>query len=364
VPAAGWTQPLAVLGGTVVVALLAGWLSGLLVTRLAPGRLRAPLAGVHQQCHRAWIAALLALGLLLALPAAHLPGRAEQPAAHAAAVFTIAAVSWLAVKALYVAEAATLSRVRTDVENNRRARKMRTQIATLRRLAAVVITVIAVATILMTFDAMRAYGASVLASAGVAGVVAGLAAQTTLANVFAGLQLVFTDAARIDDVVVVEDEWGRIEELTLTYVVVHLWDERRLILPSSYFTTKPFQNWTRAESRVLGAVVLHVDPTAPIAALRNKAREVIEAHPLWDRRDWALQVVDTTETTLVVRVLASAADAPSAWDLRCDVREQLVGWLQARHPDALPRRRTQLDWPAADLAQPRPGAGTRGFTGR
>jgi small-conductance mechanosensitive channel len=263
------------------------------------------------------------------------------------------------VKTLYVAEAATLLHVPVDEENNRRARKMRTQIATLRRLAAVVITVIAVAAILMTFDTMRAYGASVLASAGVAGVVAGLAAQTTLANVFAGLQLVFTDAARIDDVIVVEDEWGRIEELTLTYVVVHLWDERRLILPSSYFTTKPFQNWTRAESRVLGAVVLHVDPTAPIAALRNKAREVIEAHPLWDRRDWALQVVDTTETTLVVRVLASAADAPSAWDLRCDVREQLVAWLQSRHPAALPRLRTQLDWPTVDVSRE-----TSGFTRR
>ncbi|MGZ4616711.1 MAG: mechanosensitive ion channel family protein [Actinomycetes bacterium] len=350
-PDAGWTQPIAVLGGTVVVALVAGWLSGLLATRLAPPRLRRLLAGVHQQCHRAWTATLLAVGLLVALPAARLPAAAQRAAGHAAAIFTIGAVSWLAVKTLYVAEAATLLHVRVDVENNRRARKMRTQIATLRRLAAVVITVIAVAAILMTFDTMRAYGASVLASAGVAGVVAGLAAQTTLANVFAGLQLVFTDAARIDDVIVVEDEWGRIEELTLTYVVVHLWDERRLILPSSYFTTKPFQNWTRAESRVLGAVVLHVDPTAPIAALRNKAREVIEAHPLWDRRDWALQVVDTTETTLVVRVLASAADAPSAWDLRCDVREQLVAWLQSRHPAALPRLRTQLDWPTVDVSR-------------
>jgi small-conductance mechanosensitive channel len=259
-------------------------------------------------------------------------------------------VSWLLTKLLFMAEDAALQHVRVDVADNRRARKVRTQLATLRRLTAVVIAVVAVAAILMTFSGLRAYGASVLASAGVVGVIAGLAAQTTLSNVFAGLQLVFTDALRIDDVVVVEDEWGRIEELTLTYVVVHLWDERRLVLPATYFTTTPFQNWTRSESRVLGSVELHVDPATPIPVLRRRAREVIDAHPLWDRRDWVLQVTDTTEFTVVVRVLASAADAASAWDLRCDIREQLIAFLQAEHPESLTRLRTQPEMqPASAL---------------
>jgi small-conductance mechanosensitive channel len=260
---------------------------------------------------------------------------------HLLVVACIASVSWLLTKLLFIVEDTALQHVRVDVRDNRRARKVRTQLATLRRLTAVVIAVVAVAAILMTFSSLRAYGASVLASAGVAGVIAGLAAQTMLGNVFAGLQLVFTDALRIDDVVVVEDEWGRVEELTLTYVVVHLWDERRLVLPATYFTTTPFQNWTRSESRVLGAVELHVDPATPIPALRERARQVIDAHPLWDRRDWVLQVTDSTEFTVVVRVLASAADAPSAWDLRCDIREQLVAWLQEEHPESLTRLRTQ-----------------------
>jgi small-conductance mechanosensitive channel len=278
-------------------------------------------------------------------------------------VACIAAVSWLVTNLLFVVEDAALSHVRVDVADNRRARKVRTQLATLRRLTAVVITVVAVAAILMTFSGLRAYGASVLASAGVAGIIAGLAAQTTLANVFAGLQLVFTDGLRIDDVVVVEDEWGRIEELTLTYVVVHLWDERRLVLPATYFTTTPFQNWTRSESRVIGAVELHLDPVADVSALRERARQVISANPLWDRRDWVLQVTDMTELTIVVRVLASAADAASAWDLRCEVREALVAYLRHEQPDALPRLRTQPERALALSVLDRPDSGRRVVTG-
>jgi small-conductance mechanosensitive channel len=141
--------------------------------------------------------------------------------------------------------------------------------------------------------------------------------------------------------VVVEGQWGRIEELTLTYVVVHLWDERRLVLPATYFTTTPFENWTRSESRVIAAVELHLDPTAPVAALRARTRELVESNPLWDRREWVLQVTGSTELTMVVRVTASAADSSSAWDLRCDLREQLLDWLQREHPGALPRVRTE-----------------------
>lgn len=338
-------RPTFVLGGTLIGAVLLGWLSGRISIGIARVADRAYVRRFHDQCGRAWQATLVSLGELSALPAADLPRRVEEPMHHGFVIAAICSVSWLTARIIFVVEDSVLRRVKRDMRDsdNRRARKVRTQLATLRRLTAVVITVIAGAAVLMTFDAMRTYGASVLASAGVAGVVAGLAAQTTLSNVFAGLQLVFTDALRYDDIVVVEGEWGRIEELTLTYVVVHLWDERRLVLPATYFTETPFENWTRSESRVLATVQIHVDPTAPIGELRAKTRELVEANPLWDQREWVLQVTGSTEFSMLVRVTASAADASSAWDLRCDLREQLFDWLQREHPEALPRLRTATD---------------------
>jgi small-conductance mechanosensitive channel len=223
----------------------------------------------------------------------------------------------------------------------------------LRRVVAAAVILLGLGTALMTFPELRTFGASLLASAGLAGIVAGLAAQTTLANIFAGLQLAFTDAVRIDDVVVVEDEWGWIEEITLTYVVLHIWDERRLVLPTSYFTTTPFQNWTRTQARVLGAVTLYLDYATPLTALREHAEAVIAASSRWDRRDWVLQVTDTTETTMVVRVLASAVDAPTAWDLRCEIREALLTFLQENHPESLPVQRVLID-PAPGSTGPTP----------
>jgi small-conductance mechanosensitive channel len=198
------------------------------------------------------------------------------------------------------------------------------------------VTIIAIASMFMTFSQLRTLGASLLASAGIVGVIAGLAAQTTLANVFAGMQLALTDSLRYDDVVVVEGEWGRIEEMTLTYVVVHLWDERRLVLPTTYFTKNPFENWTRNETRVIGAVLLHLDYRAPVEELRAEAQRVVEASDLWDRREWVLQVVDSTPWTMVVRVLASAPDAPSAWDLKCEIREKLIRYMKDNFPEYLP----------------------------
>jgi small-conductance mechanosensitive channel len=203
----------------------------------------------------------------------------------------------------------------------------------------VVIGVLAAAAMLLTFPSARAAGASILASAGVISIVAGLAAQTSLANVFAGLQLAFTDAIRVDDVVVVEEEWGRIEEITLTYVVVHIWDDRRLVLPSTYFTTTPFQNWTRKESAVLGSVELDVDWSVPFDAMRAELDRLLTDHPLWDRRVGVLQVTDAVGSVVRVRVLVSAPDAGALFDLRCQVREGLVVWLQRDHAYGLPRVR-------------------------
>ena len=212
----------------------------------------------------------------------------------------------------------------------------------LRRVTVAAIVVPTIGVMLTTFPAVRGLGTSVLASAGVISVIAALAAQSTLGNVFAGLQLAFSDAVRIDDVVVVEGEWGRIEDLTLTYVAVQIWDDRRLILPTSYFTTKPFQNWTRTGSAVLGTAEVDVDWSAPVEDMRTELRAVCEGTELWDGRVCVLQVTEAIGGMIRLRALVSAQDAGALWDLRCLVRERLVTWVFEHRRDALPRVRADL----------------------
>ncbi len=332
-------NPTLLIVAAAVGGFLLAQLSRLLVLGVSRLRRSAWLAPVPPACHRAWTAVLVTVAVRSVLPHTDLSTATGGALRHAALVGVLAAGAWLAVKVLWLAGDAAVLRVRVDVADNRRARRVRTQIILLRRLTALVVTVIAAAAVLLTFDGARAAGASLLASAGVLGVVAGVAAQSTLGNVFAGLQLACTDALRLDDVIVVEGEWGRVEDITLTYVVLALWDERRLVLPTGFFTTTPFENWTRTESRVLGEVLVHLDYSTPVEPLRQAAQRIVEGSPLWDRRDWVLQVVDTTPSTMVVRVLASAADAPSAYDLRCEVREKLIDYLAAHHPGSLPRLR-------------------------
>ncbi|MER6948520.1 mechanosensitive ion channel domain-containing protein [Nonomuraea sp. NPDC000554] len=260
------------------------------------------------------------------------------------ALLTIASVTWLIVQASYALTDVVLDRlVLVQGEGNRRARRIRTQIGLVRRVAAAVIIVIALGAMLFSFPQVRALGAGLLASAGIAGAVVGIAAQPTLGNMLAGLQLAFSDALRLDDVVVVNNEWGRIEELTLTYVVLRLWDERRLVLPVSYFTQNPFENWTRHGSQVVAVVHLRVDWSVPVAKLRDELHRYIQGNPLWDQKDWTLQVTDVQKNGLIeLRALMSAADSPSAWDLKCDVREHLVTYIRENYPDALPRFRVEM----------------------
>ncbi|MDT7598009.1 MAG: hypothetical protein QOK26_86 [Pseudonocardiales bacterium] len=316
-------------------ALLLGWLSGVVLRWSGRRREHRSLQRLYRCCHRPWELWLLCWALYNAVsPAGAIGGTVH----HVLLLALIGTTAWLVVRVLYIVEDAAFHRLRVDVVDNRRVRRARTQIGILRRLTSALITLLSLGAMLMTFDGLRALGASLLASAGVAGAVAGLAAQTILRNVLAGAQLALTDQLRIDDVVVVEQEWGRVEELTLTHVVLRLWDERRLMLPTTYFITTPFQNWTRDESRVVGAVPLHLNYTAPVPELRAAAQRIVEASPLWDRREWVFQVVDSTPWSMVVRVLASAADGPSSWDLRCEIRERLIAFLVAEHPDALPDR--------------------------
>jgi hypothetical protein len=276
------------------------------------------------------------LAVTLVLDSARGAGEWRDAVVRVLALALIAAVAWLVSVGAFVLEDLALARYRVDVEDNRHARRVRTQVSLVRRLTVAVIAVLAVAGMLLTFPAARAAGTSIFASAGVLSVVAGLAAQTSLANVFAGLQLAFTDAIRVDDVVVIEEEWGRIEEITLTYVVVHIWDDRRMVLPSTYFTTTPFQNWTRTEAALLGSVELDVDWSAPFDEMRAELDRLLAADELWDGRVKVLQVTDAVGALVRVRVLVSAKDGPTLFDLRCHVREGLVGWLQREHPAALP----------------------------
>ncbi|MFZ3451831.1 mechanosensitive ion channel family protein [Arthrobacter sp. 7Tela_A1] len=251
----------------------------------------------------------------------------------------IAALGWLAVVALLIVEAIILTKYDTDTKDNRRLRRLKTQVILGRRVAVALVITVAVACVLLTIEEVRALGAGLLASAGLLSIVAGLAVQSTLGNVFAGLQLAFTDAIRVDDVVVVEGQWGTIEEITMTYVVVHIWDDRRLILPSTYFTSTPFENWTRTQSAILGTVELDLDWDAPIAELRSELKRVLAGTDLWDGRTGVLQITDAIKGLVRVRILVSAPDSGTLFDLRCLVRESLVSFLQQNHPAALPRQR-------------------------
>ncbi|WNM39940.1 mechanosensitive ion channel [Micromonospora halotolerans] len=326
------------------------------------GRRSLLMTELTEHSHRSFQVAATVLAVQLAvrfttLYAVGSPWR--QLVLHVLVLALIAATAWLVASLLVVAEDTALARFRVDVPNNRHARRVRTQVVLLRRLTIAVIVVLALGVMLMTFPAVRGIGAGVLTSAGVVGVVAALAAQSLLGNVFAGLQLAFSDAVRLDDVVVVEGEWGRIEELTLSYVVVQVWDDRRLILPTSYFTSTPFQNWTRTEAAVLGTAEFDLDWAIPVQAMREELRRLCEGTELWDGRVCVLQVTDATGGMVKVRALVSAADAGSLWDLRCLVREHLVAWVRDQRPTALPRLRAEvgdtggpLPWQAVQPRRP------------
>ena len=269
---------------------------------------------------------------------------------HVFLIVMIGVGCWLACELAIFLESLGLHRYRVDVPDNRVARRVRTQVLIIRRLTVAVLVIIAVGAILLTFPGVEAAGASVLASAGLLSVIAGLAAQSTLGNVFAGMQLAFSGSIRVDDVVVVEQQWGRIEEITLTYVVVHLWDDRRFVLPSTYFTSTPFENWTRTNSELLGAVEFDLDWRVRPGEMRAELERILDRTELWDRRVQVLQVTDAVQGFVHVRVLVTAHDAPSLFDLRCYVREELVAWIQRTHPDAQPVQRVLM---VDEVAEPR-----------
>lgn len=285
------------------------------------------------------------VGANLALPSrGDVPWSTFQTIDHAMTILMIGTLTALILSLAYAATDMVLERLSVrNGDADRRARRLQTQVRLLRRVITSVVVVLAIAAILFTFEGVRALGAGLLASAGVIGIVAGVAAQSTLSNLFAGLQLAFSDALRIGDVVVVEGEWGRVEELSLVNVTIKIWDERRLVVPVANFTTTSFENWTKSGTNITAKVQLPLDWEVPIGELREEAGKLITASKFWDGRSWSCQVVDISETgEVMVRVVASASDTGNQWNIACEIREHLVTWLVENYPQSLPRKRTEF----------------------
>lgn len=280
--------------------------------------------------------------LKILTPLLSFPGQFLALFNHAINLLFITGFTHLAINLVFALRAVITEHHDISVADNLRARKMATQIGILVKAAVVIILIIAISIALMSFSGIRQIGISLLASAGITGIVIGLAAQKTLANLLAGIQIAITQPIRLDDVVIVENEWGCIEEITLTFVVVRIWDLRRLVLPISYFIEKPFQNWTRTSADILGTVFLYTDYTVPLEAIRQEMERFVKASPDWDQKVCGLQVTDSKSDVLELRLLVSAKDASTAWNLRCALREAMVTFIQKNHPESLPRTRAQL----------------------
>ena len=339
----GWER-LAILLGAAVLIGLAGHI---LLYRLLLFLTRKTKNSVDNAfikfCYRPlqWIVILIIIRLLskLTIFATEVPDFI----AHVISLLFITLVSWLLIRLMYVLESFILIRFDVGVKDNLRARKIHTQFRVLKRIVFAIVIILAFGTCLMTFDKVKQLGTTILASAGIIGIVIGMAAQRTISTFIAGLQIAITQPIRVDDVVIVENEWGRIEEITLTYVVVRIWDLRRLVVPITYFIEKPFQNWTRVTADILGTVFIYVDYTVPVEAIRNELKRLLEGSKLWDGKVCGLVVTNATERTVELRALMSAADASTAWDLRCHVREKLIEFVQKNYPDALPKLRAELN---------------------
>lgn len=261
---------------------------------------------------------------------------------HLTAVLLVVACTWFLVRCIGALEATVSNFNPIDREDNLRARRVQTQVRVLSRTGMVVVIVLGAGVALMTFPVVRQFGASLLASAGLAGLAVGLAAKPVLGNLIAGIQIALTQPIRIDDVVIVEGEWGRVEEITSTYVVVSIWDERRMIVPLQYFIETPFQNWTRTSSQILGSVMLWFDYGLPLEPLRAELSRLCKEAPEWDGRVTVLQVVETNDKAMQLRALVSSSNSSRSWDLRCKVREGLIGFVRREYPEYLPRLRADM----------------------
>lgn len=335
------------------LAVLAGLLTYLLLFKVLFRFAGRPDTSLHQSLVQRWRhPAKLLLPLFVvyvALPSLQVSTGMAELLRHLAGLGLIATITWMLAATIRGFQELVLQQYDVTATDNLKARAVATQVNVLAKIVMVLLLVIAGASMLMTFDKVRQVGMSLLASAGIAGLIMGFAAQRSLATLFAGIQIAFTQPIRIDDVVVVEGEWGRIEEISLTYVVVCIWDLRRLVLPITYFLEKPFQNWTRVSADLLSTVTLHCDYRVPVAEVRAELDRILAATELWDGKASGLVVLDATDSTVVLRAMVSTRNSSDAWDLRCYVREKLVEFMQRNYPDCLPRLRAEIESPTNSL---------------
>ncbi|GHI08394.1 mechanosensitive ion channel protein [Streptomyces cellostaticus] len=358
-------RPLTVVGSSVLLTLAIGWATDRLLRKADERNPDTPLWGLLRRGRVPYQLVLCAALLRGSYDQAKLLERHQAGAGRTLTLVLIGSAAWLVIRIAAAIVETSYSRYARAHRDAARVRRVRTQVELIMRVVSAIVIVVAAASMLLTFPAMRAAGASLLASAGILGIVAGVAAQSTLSNLFAGLQIAFGDMVRIGDTVVVDGEWGTVEEITLTFLTVRTWDERRITMPVSYFTSKPFENWSRGTPQMTGTVSWHLDHSAPVEAMREKLRDILrrcpawDGHrdilrrcPAWDGRAYGLQVTDTTPNTIQVRALVTAKDADDIWTVRVTVREQMITWLSAHHAHALPRVNTSKAPPAPNGATP------------
>ncbi|UCH46938.1 MAG: mechanosensitive ion channel family protein [Betaproteobacteria bacterium] len=324
-----------------VLGLALAWVTTFLLKRMGKFERARLAAAIAARCAAPLNVLLPVLAMSIALPGLDTSAGVGERLPRMLTVLGIVLAGWLAVRAVRGFVDYFLTAYSIDHADNLEARRMQTQIRVLGRVMIFVVVLVTAAAVMMSIPSVRHIGVSVFASAGIAGLALGLAARPALGNVIAGIQIALTQPIRIEDAVVVEGEWGWIEEIHLTYVVVRIWDLRRLILPISYFIERPFQNWTRTTADILGSVILHMDYSVPVNEIRAEFGRAVRASKHWDGKVEVVHVVDCTDKTMQIRLLMSAANSPNAWELRCAVREHMIGYLQRQYPEALPRIRLE-----------------------
>ena len=348
-----WLLPFGKLFLSGLVGLLLCWMLFRIIYWYGNKRNSLGLQSIYRRLRRPgiWLGAVVAL--LIALPGVQLSEQLTNRLSLMAEITLYLFGGWLLIDFTDVAGDIVRDRFRISEEDNLTERKIITQFSYIKRVVSVVVFVIAAAFILLQFERVRELGTGLLTSAGVAGIIIGLAAQKSIANLLAGFQLAFTQPIRIDDIVIVEGEFGRVEEITLTYVVVRIWDERRLVVPLNYFNEKPFQNWTRSSTQMLTYIYLYMDYRVPVEAIRKELTRLLANTELWDGRVNRVQVTDAGPNTMEIRPLMSARNAGEAWDLRCMAREHLIAFIQEHYPESLPT--TRVEFPEQRLEN---GSGT------
>ncbi len=333
-----WIIVLAVVVGSLLIYFFLSWI----IFRIGKKSTVSTLSNAWRKFKNPTLVVVLLIDFILLKELFTLGEQASASVNHFVTVSIIFCVTWLFIKAINLAREVILRQYDMGEKDNLKARKVYTQFRVLERIVIFTVIIIATAIVLMTFDGIKRIGISLFASAGVAGIIIGFAAQKLLGSILAGFQIALTQPIRIEDVVIVENEWGWIEEITLTYVVVRIWDKRRLIVPTTYFIEKPFQNWTRISADILGTVFIYTDYQVPVDELRHELTRILKESDLWDGKVNVMQVTNATDKSIEIRALMSTVDSPTGWDLRVLVREKLISFLQDNYPQSLPRTRVEM----------------------